>query len=206
MPSSTPRGFQRDPICYNRPSTRRGMIHRTTTKRSKMEGIEFSLADARMAGARKPINGTTSPILAQMRRPMARWNRPGQWDAWEAAVVSFWAILARQDLNRLRWGFVGASLGLHQKSHSSTCTQRKEANEGALESSCRAVNGLGTGWVHGGGLVEKWWRHVALYTRPIAGIRIPTRFWHEGALESSCRAVNGLGAGEVLGGGLVEKW
>ena len=50
------------------------------------------------------------------------------------------------------WSLHGRYTG---NSHNSTSTQRKEANEGALESSCRAVKGLIAGWVRGGGLVEQ---------------------------------------------------
>ena len=104
--------------------------------------------------------------------------------------------------------------------HMSTCTQRTKANEGALESSCRVVNGLITSWVGGVGLVEQWRHHVALFAHSNSfwpEIEVPHGKTHnytrtqrtkasEGALESSCRDVNGLDAGRVGGVGLVEQW
>ena len=59
--------------------------------------------------------------------------------------------------------YMGAIRVLYGKTHNSTCTQHKKASEGALESSCRAVNGLGAAWVGGVGLVEQWRHHVALF-------------------------------------------
>ena len=58
------------------------------------------------------------------------------------------------------------------KTHNYTRTQRTKASEGALESSCRVVNGLDAGWVGGVDLVEQWRHHVALFTHS-------NSFWQE---------------------------
>jgi len=61
------------------------------------------------------------------------------------------------------WVLHGCYMGAIWDLHNSTCTQHKKASEGALESSCRALNGLDAGWVGGVGLVEQWRHHVALF-------------------------------------------
>ena len=49
-------------------------------------------------------------------------------------LVAIWSLSGR---------YLVAILSLSPKSHNSTCTQRKEANESALESSFRAVKWFG---------------------------------------------------------------
>ena len=70
------------------------------------------------------------------------------WTSWLVDRTAGVQLLLRFPSWYLRGTFVG-NLNV------STSTQRKEANEGALESSCRAANGLIAGWVRGGGLVEQ---------------------------------------------------
>ena len=81
------------------------------------------------------------------------------WAPWLVGGAARVRLFLRFPTWSLHGRYMVATWSLHGRytgnSHNSTSTQRKEANEGALESSCRAANGLIAGWVRGGGLVEQ---------------------------------------------------